>query len=304
MNRLLIVALFALTPARVFAQETRDAASPIPPDEASGISLRFAPYAFASTTADLDGGGDVGLRRAGWQLGLSTPISERWRFDFDFINEYAFHDISAAGALGGGDPFDTLIGAQLLPSFLWIGPGKWSWRFGGRIEYAAEEGADFGESIIGGVFAAFRRQETENFSWGLGAAVFSRFEDSVWVIPLPVISWRVSETLFIYSERVGVNVEGKITDDWFLTLKARWQPREYRLSDDSSAILPGGVLRDESVLVGLELAWRPRPRVEAALELGGVVYQEFELLDSRGNTQFDDNTDPLAYIAARVQFTF
>lgn len=294
----------ALAAPMVAAQTAQERVEPIEPAPASDLTLRLEPYVLVSATADLDGGGEVGLRRSGWKLGLSTPLSERWTFDLDFINEYTFHDISAAGALGGGNPFDTLIGVQLLPSFSWKGPGAWSWRFGGRIEFAGEEGADAGESLIGGVFAVARRRVNENFSWGFGAAVFARFEDDARVIPLPTISWRVSDTLFIYSERVGLNVQGTITDDWFLTFKARWEPREYRLSDDSGALLPGGVLRDESVLLGVELAWRPHSRVEAAVEVGGVVYQEFELLNSRGDKLFEDNTDPLPYVAARLRFTF
>lgn len=279
-------------------------AAPIPSERSSSLRFRISPYGFFSAKADLDQGGDVALRRAGYSIGLSTPINDQWTFSFDFVNEYSFPDITTPGGLGGSDPFNTLIGAQLLPSFTWRGEGKWSWQVGGRIEFAAEERADFGESFVGGVFGSFRRKESETFTWGLGLAVFARFEDSPWVIPLPELRWRPSDSLFIYSERVGINVQGTITDDWFLTLKTRWTPREYRLSDDASAVVPGGVLRDESVVVGLELAYRPNLLMEFSLELGGVMYQKFELLDSGGNDQFKDTTDPAPFIAARMRFQF
>ncbi len=312
MRHLLPAATLVMLPTLCVAQTTEPETDPIFEAEAdiissptaSSLNLNLEPYVYFGAKSDLDGGGEVGMRRAGWKLGLSTPISERWEFNLEFINEYSFPDISSAGALGGGDPFNTLIGAQLLPAFTWKGPGKWAWRIGGRIEYAAEAGADVGESFIGGVFASFRRQETPTFSWGFGAAVFARFDDSFWIIPLPAITWKVSDTILIYSERVGVNVQGTITEDWFLTFKARWEPREYRLTDDATSVLPGGVLRDDSVLLGVELAWRPRPNFEALLEVGGAVYQKYELLDSSGDTQFDDNADPAPYIAARLRFTF
>lgn len=298
-----VIAVMMTTVPASLAQDESAAPMTEKPDWA--LQLSIEPFGSYGLETDLDKGGDVSVARVGARMRLAKQVNATWTLGLNLAEEFSFLDFSAPAGLGGADPVDTLSRLEFIPSATWTSESKlWSATFGPRFEIARESGADDGDSFIVGGFVTVRRQINDSFSIGLGASVSSRFEDDVLVVPLPVIDWRVNDTLRVYSERVGINVRQQLSEQWVVTFKARYEPREFRLDDSASAPLPDGVLRDESVLLGVEVAWRPAHWIEAALEIGGVVYQDFELLNSSGDEVFDDSTDPTFFVAGRVVLRF
>ena len=282
---------------------SRPVVEPMDDDARSGLSLSIEPYSVFGLETDFNAGGDVQIRRVGWRLTLSQPINRRWAVALNMTNEYSFTDFSLPAIIGGGDPFGAFTIVRAMPSLTWTGD-VWSATFTGQFEYAAESGADVAGSLLGGAMVSVQKRVNDHLKMGLGIGVRTQLEDTLQLILFPRLDWRVSDTLRVFSERFGVNVEKILNDDWKATFKASYEPRQYRLDNGAGDLFPDGVLRDQSVLVGVELAYQPRPGFLAALEVGGILFQQFELLNATGEEQFDDNADPTLFVSGRFVFRF
>lgn len=287
----------------------QDAAPVQPPvqwsdDPRAQLQITLEPFTIAGFRTDFDAGGNVSVRRAGWKLSLRQTISRRWTLALNVLNEYSFADYNVPPALGGGDPVDLLTTTRFLPSATYRFNKRWTGTVTGRFEITGESGAGFGKSLLGGGTLTARQRVSERLTFGFGIGFMQRLESSVQIFPVPYFDWRPSDVLHIYSDHLGLTVERTLSGPWFLAVKARYEPREYRLDNRPGALLPGGVLRDESAIIGVEIGYRPRPGVEAALEAGSIVHQSIELLKANGGETFDDEADPTMFIAGRVRFRF
>ncbi|RMH24906.1 MAG: hypothetical protein D6693_09580 [Planctomycetota bacterium] len=273
-------------------------------DPRAQLRVIVEPYAVVGFSADFDSGGDIAVRRSGWRLSLRQPVSRRWTVALDLENEYSFADYTLPPGLGGGDPVDLLTTVRLLPSLTYRVNRRWTATATGRFEVTGESGADLGGSVLGGVFLTARHKVSDRLTVGFGVGVMQQLEDTVQVFPTPQLDWRPNDRVRVYTDHLGLNLERTLAGPWFVTVRARYQPREYRLDDGAGSLLADGVLRDDSVLLGVELGWRPRPGVEAGLEAGVIAFQQLEVLDPTGEEVFDDNADPTGFIAARLRLRF
>lgn len=273
-------------------------------DKRAQLTFEASAFGVVAATADLDGGGTSRVNRTGFSFDAQIPVADQWRINLRFENEYSLYDFTAPAALGGGDPFNTLTLVRIIPSATWNSRDGWIVSFGGIIDYAGESGANTSDSLQGGGFVTVRRHLSKDLILGFGVSVQGRFEDDIRFLPIPSIDWRVNDSLRIFTNRTGLHVEEQLAPSWFMTFRARFEPREYRLDDSPAALLPGGVVRDESVLIGLELSWRPNDLVEASIEIGGIVYQKFELLNAAGAERFDANSHPTPYVGGSVSLHF
>lgn len=269
------------------------------------LTLRLEPYGIAGLETDIDGGGDVAIRRAGWRFRYSQPVDRAWAISLNITNEYTVNDFTAPPSIGGGDPFDTLTIVRVLPGVTWTNDrGDWSFSLIGRLEFSGESGSETGGSFLGGGVIMAERRINDRLKVGMGIAIAQRHEDDVQVFVLPTFDWKVSETWRIFSDQLGANIEKQIAQSWFVSFKTRYESREWRLSDSSGGVSPDGVLRDNSMLVGLELAWRPRPGVDAGVEVGGIVFQKFKILNDTGGRIFKETADPTVFISASLAIQF
>ncbi len=267
------------------------------------LTFEASTFGVVSASGSLDGGGTARVSRAGFFFDSQIPVADQWRVNLRLENEYSFYNFSGANALGG-KPFNTLNLVRLIPSATWNSNDGWIVSFGTILDYAGESGANAGDSLQAGGFVTVRKRLSKDLTVGIGGLAQGRFEDHVRGLPIFTIDWRVSDSLRIFSDRLGLHVEEQLAPDWFMTLRARFEPREYRLDNSPTAVLPGGVARDESVLIGMELSWRPNKLVKASIEVGGIVYQKFELLSAGGNELFDANTSPTPYIGGSLSLNF
>lgn len=266
--------------------------------------IRFEPFGIVGGRADFDAGGDVAVRRAGWRLSMRQPVSREWTVALNVENEFTFTNYELPPALGGGDPIDLLSSVRLVPTLSYRIDRRWTASASAIVEFADESGADFGESVRAGGIFTIRSRLSDRLTIGMGVGVIDRFEDSPRFFPAPQIDWRPNDRWRIFTDQLGVNVERALTDSWFLTLRGRFEAREYRLSEGGGSLLPDGVFRDESALIGIELGYRPHAAVEAALEVGAIAHPQIEVLNSRGSEIFDDEADATFFVAGRLRVRF
>ena len=298
------LSILLLAPAAARAQE--NAPKDWRDDPRAALRLSVEPFAIAGFNTNFNSGGDLSVRRAGWRLAMRQPISRKLVASLNAENEYSFNHFNLPPLLGGGDPIDLLTTVRFLPSLTYIVNDRWTATVTARFAYSAESGAEFGGSLLGGVSFTARRKVNDRLTIGLGVSIMQQLEDTVQVFPFPRLDWRPTEAWRIYTDTInlGVNAERSLGDFWFVKAHARIRPREYRLDNGPGSLLRNGVFRDESILVGVEIAWRPRDGVEAALEVGSIVFQQIELLDATGEEQFDDNANPTVFVSGRLRLRF
>ena len=262
-----------------------------------------AEHTFDSEVDDADA--EVGVSRVGTRLGVDFGVVPGVRGTVAFNTERSWYHYEGIGPLGRSGRSVVPSGATRL-GFLAQARGRfderWSWRAGGRIEFAFEDDADPGDGLTGGVFGAVQYAFTEDLSLGFGVAATSRLDDDALVIPAVAVDWRVSDTVRVRNRGLGLQITADLHETLTVSLYGEYQRREYRLADDN--VVRDGILRDQRVPVGLQFDWSPTRRLTLSLGGGAVVWQEYRVLDENGRELGDTNSDPAAFISFGGEFRF
>jgi hypothetical protein len=285
---------------------------PIPePAPESRLSLEpTASYAFET---DLDGAGEYSVARFGLNARYRIPILERSTLSFGATAQRHEYDFSGATGLApGGDP---LGGASVFGvSARVVHPidDRLSFLGGASVEWAGEDGADFGDALIPAGFAAVGWRASDRLTLTLGAQVKDQLEDDVRVLPVIGVEYQIDERLRLTSTEVGrvlADVGGgglglvyEASDELSYVAGAVFASGEFRLDEDGP--IPDGVLRDDRVIAALGLAWEPNASTRATIAVGATVWSNIEVLDSGGSELGDEDGDPAPFVTARVRILF
>ncbi|TVQ31677.1 MAG: hypothetical protein EA376_08415 [Phycisphaeraceae bacterium] len=254
---------------------------------------------------DLDDEGDVSITRAGLQVGFGLPLSERSMFNFDIDGEYSNYNFGGATTLApdSTDPFDDFYSTSITPSIFIQLEEQWTALVGGNVTFAGESNARISDSITGNIFATFGRHLSPDLFLAAGILVSTRLEDDVRVIPLIGVDWRFHEQWRLHSQGAGARLTYEATESLDLSLRGRWESREYRLSSSSDALSRGAFL-DDRILISAEAAWRPSDRMSVKVEGGASVYERFKTLDRRGDRVSRQVNDPAPFFGINVSIAF
>lgn len=285
--------------------EAADAERPIPEER------RLAPWRWSldlygrhGFDADLESVGEVATTRFGTIIGVGGQVDERSFLRVNLRIEASSYDFSNAGAFGAGPdgPLDEGYDISLRPVYVRQVNQEWGWLVSPFLRFSGERDVALDEAIQVGGFFGVSRRFNERFSMTLGGGAQTRFEDDALVIPYIAFEWTPSESLSIESDGLGVTATRRLDEQWSARLFARWEPRDFRLDKDGP--IPGGVMRDDEVLMGLGFTWAPSQRSSIDFVLGATVYRELETLDSGGNTLRREEIDPAPFVSARFTWAF
>lgn len=270
-------------------------------------SVSLTPRGQVDFRGDLkDGPGSVTVYRGGASLDVGVALTEHWQIGLGTSVEASSYRFRNATTLiaGTAQPWNDVYIVNLTPAVTYALNERWAVTVGGMIEFAGEGGADVGESFTGGGFVSVRHKCTDTFAISLGVAAKSRLEDEAWVLPLIGVQWQVSEGVRLSSRGPGAEVEARLGsgDEWALVVDARYESREFRLSDESP--LPEGVVRDRRVPIGVGLRWRPAENLKVELRGGVTAWQEYQVDDRTGLEQAEVNTKPTPFLGLSVEFRF
>lgn len=267
-----------------------------------GVRLRLdGQHAFR---ADLDDRGDVAVTRLDGELGLDFGLTETLRLTTDWRTERSWYDFdNATGFVAGfSEPWDDVIEHELGVGLLGRIDERWSWFARGFVNSAGEDSADFGSTITGGGAGGLRYAFSETFALSFGALGRSRLEDDAIVIPIIGVNWTISEKLRFDTRGLGARLSYQLTEPVGLFLQGGYESREFRLDDEGAA--PEGVGRDARAPIAAGIAWRPNPNFALEAFGGYQVWQEFELLDGRGNrlAEIESDPAPIAGVSLEIRF--
>jgi len=251
-----------------------------------------------------DNPGDVAIYRIGAGLGVAGPLRERLRLGVNLDSEFSWYDFRDAAGLvpGADDPISDAYRLTLRSQLVVIESENRSWFIGGIVQSSGEPGADFDDTITGGGFAGVRYRLRDDLALSFGLGATSRLEDSVLIVPLFGVEWKLSDTVTLSTEALGAALNARLNDDWWFTLRGGWEFREYRL--DSDGPLPDGVFTDTRVPIGVGFSYRPSQAVSIDLLGGAVVWQEFRVQDSDGHELTEINGDPTGFVRLSARITF
>ena len=197
---------------------------------------------------------------------------------------------------------------------------RWRLIGGALVRSWGERGANFGDTITGGVIAGFDYHPNEDFSIGLILGAFSALEDHVGILPVPTLKWQFAENwkwtvglTTVLDPGVGSELEFTINDEFSIGAGFTYQTRRFRLGDGNRAgnnpSRPGrddegGVGQETELPVFVQIRWRPIPAAAIDL-LGGVALAgHLRVEDNDGNHIADDDYDAAPFVGLKGQIFF
>lgn len=283
---------------------------PVPSERGGGggdeskwsLTLRGAPS--VTFESDLsDDAGRVSVWRTEMGVELSGPVGDRLRLTWGVRGDVARYRFEDFTILGGEEPLDnayeagtSLLGVLKLDD-------QWSLIARGSVTSGWAEDGEAGDGFWGTAALGVGYRFSDRFSLALGGGIITRLEDDPAFLPLVIINWKVSDRVTLSTTGVGLKLTGEVSDQLEVFMRAGGEFHQYRLDDDHPA-LPGGVLRDTRVPVGVGVDWRPIAGLTLSIEGGAVVYQQYELRTDSGDRFDRVETDPAAYIGASVAYRF
>ncbi|NNM26193.1 MAG: hypothetical protein HKO59_09445 [Phycisphaerales bacterium] len=259
--------------------------------------------------ADLDTGGDFDVTRGFVRSGLTwTPDP---RLSVSFTAGFGRDEYSFAGdaGLGGLRPWDDVESVRLGVSMRWSVDDTLTVFATPALRFAAESGVSLDDGLTAGIITGVSYKISDRLSIGPGIGVASQLEDSVNVIPVVFVDWRITDTLSLRTGGGSGAMRGpgpalvwEIDDDWSFTFGARYSRFRFRLDDEGVA--PRGVGEEESFPIYAGLTWNATDNVEASV-IGGInLAGELTLEDEDGNFVAGDDADPAGFVGFTLRIRF
>lgn len=284
---------FLLIPANLFGEME----TPRIVDETTGFSASLSSsYQFKS---NLDGGGDVSVSWVGLALGRSVPLNTKTGLGLSLTYNREIYNFANPSGFSVSNPWNQVNRLGLGMRLRYKLYDNWSLAGGTVIQYAGEEGASFGDSLMygGNVRAVYR--VNPNLMIGFGAGVFNMIQETR-VFPSLYLSWKINDRLRLGNSShlgpagpAGLELSYRIDKDWDMAIGAGRRYSRFRL--DKNGATPGGIGENSSWPVFARIGWKFRP--EFTLDFyGGMAFNgKLTLQDSGGNdiNSVSYNTAPI-----------
>lgn len=262
-----------------------------------------------SSPADLeDASGEVDVWRLRGGGGLSFRLSDTADLVLRGGAEFSFYSFDgSAGVVPSApsieEPFEDVYALRFSPLLRVTPEEGWRWFVGGSITSSGEPDADFADTLAGGGLAGASFDITETFRLGAAISLTTRLEGGVFVLPIPIIEWDITDRLALRTRERGIGLEYWFTDSWNAAALVGFDRREFRLADDNAA-LPGGSVTDRRIPVTLALTYSPSQKMiitaRAGVELAGRL--EFHDMNDNQVRETDLSENFVAGIDARFAF--
>lgn len=256
--------------------------------------------------ADLDSSpGELGIARVGGQFGVSHQLSDAVTLTFGAGIEHSVYDFENASGLvaGTSDPFDDATEMTLSLGARIKSGEQNAWFVTGFVSSAGESGSAFDETLTGGGVVGFTHSFDEKLTLGIGVLVASKLEDDLYIIPVPVIHWKISERWSLSTgERANVRLEYAPSETWAFGAELAWERHEFRLDDQGP--LPSGVVEERHVPVGVFARFSPNANIAIEANVGANTFSNLQIDSQAGVRVADEDIDPAIYAGFGVRVRF
>jgi hypothetical protein len=272
--------------------------------------------------AEVEDGGGTEVARDTAFFGLAHRFALGERTTFFAIGNYTLHGYDFDGGRSDTNRYQwDRVHRGVLAGMLGHDLDE-HWRIvgGGLVRTWGETGAEFDETLTGGLLGGFSYQSNEDFSIGLLIGAISKLEGGVGLLPVPTVKWNVSDALRLdvgmvqlVDPGIGAQLTYQLTPELALGTGVTYQSREFRLSGQRRATATdpgrnrtddGGVGKETEIPIFATLRFRPTPTIELDLNGGVALRGNLRVEDEDGGRLADDDYEPAGILAFKGQFFF
>ena len=262
-----------------------------------------------------DAGTEFARDTALFSVARRIKLSEK--ASFFAIGSYTFYQYNFSSNSGNNYQWDDVHRLVIGGMFGYDLNDRWRLVGGGIVRSWGEGGADFGDSVTGGLLGGFDYHPSSDFSIGLLVGAFSSLEDSLALLPVPTLKWNFAEDwklqvgiVAVIDPGVGAEVTWQVSETVAIGTGATFQNRRYRLSDKNrvlggnSRTDEGGIGEDSGLPVFASIQWKPTPRSSLDLAAGVVLAGNVRVESDTGGRISDDDFDPAPFVKLRAVIAF
>ena len=274
----------ATTPATTSNASTTP---PAPPVEKPDINLKISGGYSHQFSTSIEGGGSYTADRAYFGISSRYTLTETVTLSVGVAYEYDYYNFTGNSvfATAAWNNVETL---GILPRFDIKLNDHWSVGAAPVLQMSGESNASAGKTITGGALVNFRYAFDETHVLGLGLLAKGQLNNSVLVVPVPIVDWEIKKGLRISNVRgpeanpfVGLELVQELSTQFNAALGGAWEYRMFRL-DDSAPFANGAGLEQQITLYG-RLEWKPVPQFRVDFLAGAAVMNQLKLYDSSNN---------------------
>jgi hypothetical protein len=277
-----------------------DSSAPPKQAPAGGWSSFIRGGAVHQFDTDLDDGGSYDADRFTIQAGSGYSWDRRTRTALALGYSYDGYSFSL-GSGSGFAPWEDIHSISLsLPTSIGIDE-SWSTFIIPSVRSSGESGADFDETVTGGLLAGFSYRFGDSLSIGPGIGIFSQLEDSATIIPILIIDWQITKTLSLDTGRglgatlgPGLALNYRPNQTWNFAVGGRYEKLRFRLDKDGS--IGGGVGEDQSFPLFGACTYNFTPKAQLSVVGGVELGGELKLEDKDGRTVDEQSYDPGVFL--------
>ena len=262
--------------------------------------------------ADADFDGNIGeLSLLEYRAGLTALINieDAGRLSINLSAGLLDYDVSpsltsvAGDAASIGAELDTIHTLGLTGIYSDRFNDTTNWFIGAGVGFAGEEDADFGDGFDWLFTGGFEYKQSDTLTWGIGVLVKSQLEDDVLIVPVPRITWKIDDRWTLASERAGLRLSYKSSDELSYGISGEYRSDSFRL-DDTHAAAVEGMGTHRRIPIGLFAEYTPNDRIVIDASVGAALGGELEFLDTNGNDVSKQDLDPGFYGSLNLSFKF
>ena len=278
------IAETATTPATIPNASTTP---PAPPVQKPDINLKISGGYSHQFSTSIEGSGSYTADRAYFGISSRYTLTETVTLSVGVAYEYDYYNFTGNSvfATAAWNNVETL---GILPRFDIKLNDHWSVGAAPLLQMSGESNASAGKTITGGALVNFRYAFDETHVLGLGLLAKGQLNNSVLVVPVPIVDWEIKKGLRISNVRgpeanpfVGLELVQELSTQFNAALGGAWEYRMFRL-DDSAPLANGAGLEQQITLYG-RLEWKPVPQFRVDFLAGAAVMNQLKLYDSANN---------------------
>ncbi len=239
--------------------------------------------------AGVAGGGDFSVSRAYASVSGSFAVTEQVAFSPSIA--YEFGDYSFGGAANSAFPWERINEIGIAPRIDIQLDRDLTVSVAPIIQFAAEDGADWGDAAQWGGLGAIRYSFSPELTLGLGVLGITQLEGDALIIPIPLVDWRIDQNWRVTNLRVpeanpfaALELVYDTQEALEFAVGGGWETRRFRLDE-------GGVGQDR----GAAFYGRVTVRIAEQFRIDGLVgvtaFNQLKTIDPSGTTTASQTGD-------------
>jgi hypothetical protein len=258
--------------------------------------------------SNVTNGGRVSWNRAHADVRGRMPLSDDLELLVGARYQYEQFDFDGAGL--SGSPFGAVDTVQIDGALQWKMSPHWQLFGGGQIIFSGQDGADFGDSVIGGGAIGAVYSFHDRLSLGGGVGVRSQILDDVLIYPIVVVEWAITDELRLstrltsgWANQTGAELIYELKEGVDVGVAAVFDYQRFRLSDDNPDA-PGGAGTSEMLPVAFFISFDVADNISVTAFVGANVHGRVKVTDVNRNDVWASNYDAAPILGLQGTISF